>query len=145
MTVCVKTHYTGNLGGMEETLGEYIKKRRERLGYSTQTAFAEKAGIARAHLNQIETGKISLPNADLRRKIAAALGVTHAELLVAAGELTRDELDLPEDTRSEAVKALAPVIDLVDWDASPGRLEMARHMLLGFIEMDRIRNGGEGV
>jgi transcriptional regulator with XRE-family HTH domain len=43
-------------------------------------------------LAQIERGKIALPSGELRRRLAAALGVRHVDILVAAGELTGDEI-----------------------------------------------------
>jgi transcriptional regulator with XRE-family HTH domain len=72
-------------------LGAYIQDHRQRLGL-TQGQLAERAGINRAHLSQIEGGRITLPSADMRRRIAHALGVPHIDLLVAAGELLPSEV-----------------------------------------------------
>ena len=73
------------------TLAEFLKAQREQ-SRLTQTDMAERAGMQRAHLSEIERGKIALPNADIRRRLAAALGVSHLDLLVAAGEITQAEL-----------------------------------------------------
>ena len=78
---------------MATSLGTYIRDRRIALGFRTQGDFAITAGINRAHLSQIESGKIALPNADLRRKLASALGVSHVDILVAAGELEPEEVE----------------------------------------------------
>jgi transcriptional regulator with XRE-family HTH domain len=67
-------------------------------------------------LAQIERGKIALPNGDLRRRLASALGVRHVDILVAAGELTADEIPregtapepFPHDaTKGQIVEQLA--------------------------------------
>lgn len=76
-----------------ESLGSWLKTKREALG-KTQTAIAVEVGIAPAYLSQIESGKITLPNPDLRRRLAKALGVSHLQLLIAAGEITDDEIAL---------------------------------------------------
>lgn len=92
---------------MESQLGNYIVAAREERGWN-QTEFAERAEIKRAHLAQIERGKIALPNGDLRRRLAAALGVRHVDILVAAGELTADEIpregDIPEAFPHDPIK-----------------------------------------
>lgn len=67
----------------------------------TATALANEAGLTKSHLSQIEQGKISFPNADIRRRVATALGVSHLELLIAAGEITEDEI-----TRAGAVSTV---------------------------------------
>lgn len=96
------------------SLGRYIRARRRDLGL-TQDAVAEVAGVDRAHISQIETGKINLPDAELRRGIATALRVRHVDLLVAAGELRADEIELPplplnpfpeDDARHQVIDAL---------------------------------------
>src|SRR4051794_32112214 len=79
------------LQDMESQLGNYIVAAREQRGWN-QTEFAERANIKRAHLAQIERGKIALPSGDLRRRLASALDVRHVDILVAAGELTADEI-----------------------------------------------------
>ena len=70
--------------------GQYIYESRTRLGLTMADA-AERAGTSAAYWSQIENGTTKLPGADLRRRIAEALGVSHARLLVAFGELTADE------------------------------------------------------
>lgn len=76
---------------MTEGLGAFVHERRTRLGF-TQERVALAAGISRSHLSQIESGKIALPNAETRRLLASALAVEHVELLIAAGELTAEEM-----------------------------------------------------
>jgi transcriptional regulator with XRE-family HTH domain len=93
----VKGLATPNIGGMNtltEGFGAYVLARRRALGL-TQGELADRIGLNRAHLSQIESGKIGLPAADIRRRLAAALGVRHVDLLIAAGELTPDEAGVP--------------------------------------------------
>ncbi len=72
-------------------LGSYIRTYRERSGESV-TSLATRVGIGKSHLSQIEKGKITLPGADARRRLAKILGISHLDLLVLAGEVTDDEI-----------------------------------------------------
>lgn len=76
---------------MNESLATYIAGLR-RLRGLTQVALAERASVSRDVIAQIESGKSKLPVPENRRKLAAALGVRHVDLLVAAGELDADEI-----------------------------------------------------
>lgn len=114
---------------METGLGAYIRRRRETLGLS-QTTLVERSGVSKSHLSQIEVGKIALPNAEIRRRLAAALGVSHVDLLVAAGELLPEEIAaaqvegiVRQAPGSEAIHAF---INQMEWTADPSR---ARHVL----------------
>lgn len=73
------------------TLGNYVRQRREAMG-KTLTALAADADLSKSELSALERGRINLPGADKRRRLAAALGVSHVDLLVAAGELNTDEV-----------------------------------------------------
>lgn len=73
-----------------DALAGFIRDRRNQLGI-TQAALADLADVRRDLIAQIESGKSKLPQPDNRRRLAKALGVSHVELLIAAGELTRDE------------------------------------------------------
>lgn len=111
-------NYGISISAMSTTLGKYIRARREAMGFPTQTSFAKRAGINSAHLNQIESGKIALPSAAMRRAIAAALDVRHVDLLVAAGELASEEVVPMENVTSMAIQRLQPLIDDVRWDSA---------------------------
>lgn len=73
-------------------IGQFVRDRRASLGW-TQERLSEETGISRARIAQIEGGRVALPGADFRRRLAAALGVSHLDLLVAAGEITREEIE----------------------------------------------------
>lgn len=68
--------------------GRYMRERRLQLGMS-QSALARAIGaMDRSYVTQVESGKIGLPQAEMRRKIAAVLQVSEIDLLIAAGELS---------------------------------------------------------
>lgn len=125
---------------MSAPLGDYIKTRRAELGLG-QAQVGDSAGITKSHMSQIESGKIALPNADIRRRLAKALGVSHLDLLVAAGEITRAELGTvagiveqdPNDPKLELADYLKRV------RLTRGREEALRILLKGMVEAD----GGE--
>lgn len=82
---------TGIVMYVARTLGGYVKDRRDALGLN-QTELSDLARVPRTTVNRIETGTTQLPSADIRRKLAKALGVSHIDLLIAAGELDSDEV-----------------------------------------------------
>ena len=61
------------------TLADYVRQKRgeKRL---TQGELAEAAGISTEHVNRIENGRTTKPQAATLVSLAAALGVTAAEL-----------------------------------------------------------------
>jgi len=73
-------------------LGSYIKDRRDALGIRTQLDLARLSGVPPTTVNRIEKGVTQLPDADIRRKLARALGVTHVDILIAAGQITAEEI-----------------------------------------------------
>ncbi len=64
----------------ESSIGENIKKRRNKLGLS-QEDFAQKSGAKYTTLTKIESGVIKTPSVVITAKIAKALGVSIEELL----------------------------------------------------------------
>ncbi len=79
------------VGNMDGGMAAYVAQRRHALKL-TQLQLAELAGVTRDVVAQIESGKSKLPVPENRRRLAAALGVRHVDLLIAAGELTADEV-----------------------------------------------------
>ena len=73
------------------TLAEYVMAKRGILGLSV-TQLAERSGLSKSEISSIEAGRIKLPGADKRRRLAEILRGTHAELLVYAGEITPEEI-----------------------------------------------------
>lgn len=123
---------------MDTGIGAFISRRRDELGL-TQTALAERVGLKRSHLSLIESGKIALPSADVRRRIAAELGVRHVDLLVIAGELAPDEID-PRRQPTYGDNRLQAIAD--DWDQLT---EKEKDFLLLILEGNRRRRGLDGL
>lgn len=125
ITALVNTSLQVDDGAMNGSMGAFIERRMELLGLN-QSQLARRAGVNRAHLSQVISGKIALPSPDFRRKLAAALGVTHLELLVAAGELTREEASL-QDT-PEPLFADSELLEMLA-DLPPERLPLVRELV----------------
>lgn len=73
------------------SLSELIRSRMRELGIETQAELARRSGLTAQDINRFFDGGTKLPRADKRRALAKALGLSHLDLLVAAGELTEDE------------------------------------------------------
>jgi transcriptional regulator with XRE-family HTH domain len=121
-SVSIGSH-SGNVAGMTtiKTLAKYVEDKRLALGIDSQTELARRAGVPRETVNRIERGLTQNPEADVRRRLAKALGVSHLDLLVAAGEITEDEIAKagasgvverdPHDRREQLIERLRAVPD----------------------------------
>ncbi|HEU0115341.1 MAG TPA: helix-turn-helix transcriptional regulator [Thermomicrobiales bacterium] len=109
---------------MAAGLGAFIRQRRAALGL-TQERVADQAGIGRSHLSQIESGKIGLPNATIRRRLAKTLRVRHVDLLVAAGEIAEDEVRSGSAPQPSELEEIA---DRLSLDAREALLAVARQL-----------------
>ena len=134
-TVCA----TRKMTNMEINLGTYIESRRRDLGLS-QVALAERAEVPSTTVNRIERGVTKLPSADVRRRLARVLGVSHLDLLVAAGEITPEEINqagatpVIEHDPSGPMARLAPLIEEVRW--TDERLEAVEGDLRFYMDFD---------
>jgi len=124
---------------VNRTLGHYIKERREVLGL-TQTELAERADVPRTTVNRVETGTTKLPSPDIRRRLARALSVPHLDLLIAAGELSGDDI---RSAGVVAVEVIEPVraellgkLELVRLNDET-RVNTLRIVLDGWLRLDR--------
>src|SRR5690606_22351508 len=72
ITALVNTSLQVDDGAMNGSMGAFIERRMELLGLN-QSQLARRAGVNRAHLSQVISGKIALPSPDFRRKLAAVL------------------------------------------------------------------------
>lgn len=87
---------------MTNQLGSWVKANRERLNLSTRELGAM-LGKSGGYISTLENGKIGLPGADVRRRLAEVFGVRHIDVLIAAGEINPEEVelpDIPEDVRA---------------------------------------------
>ena len=73
------------------SLGVLVKSLRMARGLS-QADVAAQAGVVQTYVSDIEAGKRKLPTIGHRRRLAAALGTSNVELLLAAGEVAEAEL-----------------------------------------------------
>ena len=123
------------------TMGSYIKERRLTLSM-TQADLGGAVGKDKAYISQIELGKVALPNADLRRRLAEALQLRHVDLLIAAGELEPNEVP-GEPTQFDlgsldAAGQLCQQLHLIDLSRDQRR-ETLRGLFEMFLEQDRKR------
>ena len=102
--------------GMSESLPALIKHRIETAYGGSQAAFARSIGATQQTVSAWINGKVSLPQADARRRLARELGISHVQLFVLAGELTEEEAGPPapppfsaDDPRAAIVAALQTV------------------------------------
>jgi transcriptional regulator with XRE-family HTH domain len=120
-----------------------LKAYRERLGL-TQKEAAERAGTSSEYYSQIERGRIAMPNPELRRNIARALGIRHVDYLVAVGELGDWELpgfnaiETAPDPQREYLQLL---IDEVDLDRD-NRAATLSGILQMWMQQDRQQRNG---
>lgn len=116
---------------MMRTLASYITERREALGLN-QTELAKRSGVPRTTVNRIETGTTKLPEANVRRLIAKGLGVSHLDLLVAAGELSEEEAGLRHGgghmIDGNVEEHLLPLIQVIDWSDELALLGMKKEL-----------------
>lgn len=114
---------------MVRTLGTFVRDYLDRTGM-TQTALADRGEVPRLTINRLVKEKVALPDADTRRKLATAMGVTHIDILIAAGELEPEEA-LGAGATLTDTEALPPVIRqlLADIDWSPVNTVRTKTML----------------
>jgi transcriptional regulator with XRE-family HTH domain len=87
-----------------QTVGDRIKKRRNQLGW-TQDVLAEKAGISKSFLSDLENGKRSV-GADKLLDIGRVLNLSLDYLMTAEkSETEPDEVQIPSSLASFAAKA----------------------------------------
>lgn len=73
-------------------LQKFVQDHRRDAGL-TQRQLADLAGINQPTISDIERGQVKLPSADIRRRLALAFGVSHLDVLVAAGEIFPSEIE----------------------------------------------------
>lgn len=81
--------FTG--GKRMSNVGEYIKKTRNKRGY-TLDELSERVGYSNPYLSQIENGRRGVPSPDLLKKLAKTLDVSYIHLLQKAGYVTEQDI-----------------------------------------------------
>jgi transcriptional regulator with XRE-family HTH domain len=103
-----------------ETLGEYVRTKREAAGLS-QRQLAHEAGVSFSNISRLESGFTQHPTSGLLKNVADVLDVDLAELLAylgirvaGAGSLNdylRRDYGLPDEGVEEAKQAIATIAD----------------------------------
>lgn len=125
------------LGIMEEGIGGFVRRVRADQGLS-QTALAELASVSKGYLSTLEANKIGLPAPDVRRRLARALGVSHLDLLVAAGEISEDEIGqvgavgVVERDADPVADELITLVRSVPWASDPDLADGMKRILTRF-------------
>lgn len=91
-------------------LGQWIRKTRADQGIS-QRALADRSGLSRSYVCDIERGRGAQPSVTTLDKLAAALGLSRADLLQASGLI--DRVITPRETEQER-RILSVYRDLTD-------------------------------
>jgi len=73
------------------SIGDLIRKRWLAVAGRTQKSLSDESGVSTSDINALLKGKVLLPGADKRRRLAKVLGVSHLDLLIIAGEITEGE------------------------------------------------------
>lgn len=108
----------------------------------TLTAAAALMEMNKGTLSQIELGQIKTPNPSHRRNIARVIGVSHLDLLVAAGEITAEELaasghvGITESDPSDPRTQIHALVDRVNWYGRPDRVEGITSQLTAWAASD---------
>lgn len=106
---------------MMRTLGGYIRDYLDRTGLS-QTELSARSNVPRVTINRLVKEKTALPDADTRRKLARAMGVSHLNILVAAGEIEPEEVQaagvqgVVEDMHNSPAFRIHKIVDEIAWD-----------------------------
>jgi len=101
-----------------ETLGEYVRQKREEAGLS-QRQLAQEAGVSFSNISRLESGFHTNPSPGLLKNIADVLDIDLAELLGYLGiavtgtgslnDYLRRDYDLPDEGVAEAKKAIEQI------------------------------------
>lgn len=92
------------------TFGETIRQARaNRKPYMTATTLAEKVGVTKMYVSDLELGK-RLPGEDTCRQIAHVLNLNPDELLAKAGKAPPDLLEIIATKPNEARAALMALV-----------------------------------
>lgn len=110
------------------TLADFVRDARDARGM-TQEELAEAIGKSFGYIGQLETGKIGRPRAATLRRLAAALHVPLADLVVATGQLDASEGDAAANLLRIAALP-TPAARLAAWRELPEPLRAAILVLM---------------
>lgn len=116
-----------------ERFGEWLMREIRDRGMN-QSEFAKRVGVGTSTVSRWVNGR--KPEADLIDAIADVLVLDYDLVATKAGYRPRELLELDPDS---ATARLMPLIEQIDWDARPGRLEGLEFELRQMIEWDRMK------
>src|SRR3989454_11941136 len=116
--------------GRHSPLGRAVRTARERLDL-TQAELAQRVGVSRAAIAEIEAGRIRQPRAAVFARLSAALGIPAAVLLASTGLAGAEAGMLAEVETDELVAMAVGMGHLADRDRPVlrGRLGELRALL----------------
>ena len=101
--------------GERAPLGRTVRTTREKLDL-TQAELAERVGVSRAAIAEIEAGRIRQPRAAVFARLSAALGIPAAVLLASTGLAGAEAGMLAEVETDELVAMAVGMVHLADRD-----------------------------
>lgn len=104
-----------------------------------QAAFARAVGLSPAYVNHLLRGKITTPSPEIRRTLAAELGLRHADLLILLGELAPGEIDGESASLTADEQQLLDAYRVMPTDRKRAMLLIATDIV------ERLGDGGEQV
>lgn len=125
-----------------EPLAQALRRHRESLGLS-QMDVGKILGIRNTYVSQLESGKIQSPGAEVRRRIAQWLGVTHLDVLLMTDEIRPEEVEdagkvgITRDDPSSPAHELHALIDQINWYGRPDRVLYLKGLLDSMVAVDR--------
>lgn len=121
-----------NASGRESVrFGEWLMHQIRDRGMN-QSEFAKRVGVGTSTVSRWVNGR--KPEADLIDAIADVLVLDYDLVATKAGYRPRELLELDPDS---ATARLMPLIEQIDWDSRPGRLEEVEAEFRFMIEVDR--------
>jgi len=111
---------------MSPTLSEMVKAHLADK-HTSQAELARELGVSSSYMSQIVKGRITWPIAETRRRLATTLGVSHLDIVIAAGEITEDEVvaagmvGVVEEDPDGPLAQIAEAARQINW-SRPGRV-----------------------
>ncbi|MGG1601236.1 MULTISPECIES: helix-turn-helix domain-containing protein [Paenibacillus] len=133
---------------MEPNFGQYLKSIRKAAKFS-MAVLAEKSGVSQPYISQIERGERG-PSPEILKKLAAALNISYAELMLKAGyvpeELSQniDRLTLLKGLQTELQQATKRQLQAdKDLEVANRELQIAEYELQFLEELERVKDLSE--
>ena len=124
---------TNHAGRHASGFGPWLERQMKANGWN-QTDFARRLEVSQGTVSRWIQGR--QPEATYIDRIADVLALDYDLVATKAGYRPHELLQLDPDS---ATAQLMPLIEKIDWESDPGRLEGVRLILQGYLEVDRRR------